>query len=190
VSLFLRFSPIPLGSCATTSDALAILPEIKVCVLFGEFVSMLAVCLAKVWTHGQSFVEHAALRIKQFLQCVALFGSGNNRVSFHASNLSKQNGFICDSFNRNLHGVASVKHLLFVGRPSAIFRFIVACVFDSFKGKSLWSMPHVLKESDKALLPSLADNYAPSPVVCVSRAFRVQAALFHGYPATVGGAFA
>lgn len=77
---------------------------------------------------------------------------------------------------------ACVRVLLFMCRPSAIARFVIAIVVDSLNRQLTWSTPHVSEERSEAVAPAIADLNSARSIVTKLRAFRVVAALNHRVP--------
>ena len=102
-------------------------------------------------------------------------------------------GNFCDmpfnAINQNHSFFTLVSGLLFVGRPSAIARFIVSVCVNAFNRHLERARPHILKEVVERMSPAVA-HFDPAPsVVFVGNRIRVIASLLHRAERDIGALF-
>lgn len=80
---------------------------------------------------------------------------------------------------------ATILLLLASCGPANISRFIVAVIFDTVKGKPIWSLTNVVKKGHEIVTPLVANFDAALSVIGVLRCFGVVTTLFHAAPCLV-----
>lgn len=104
-------------------------------------------------------------------------------VSEFRNPVRKALSLVADRIHRSVTAIAC---LLFIGRPAAVARFVVAVVIYTINGMVGTSpRPHVGKEILKRLSPSFANYDATTAIVTVSRIRLVVATGDHGPPNVV-----
>lgn len=180
--------PIPHALFVAPCVADAALPVASgrsVGVLWRVFVSKIAVSLSEIGAHRQALVEHAALRVKQFLQRRNPLRSSEDGVWFETGNIRKVGKSVCNPIYRQPNGLTLVPVLRFLRSPPTVCGLIVTFVVDAINGKPVRTWPHVLGKGYEAFAPALADGDPTPTVMWVHRIALVETAAFHGAPNAV-----
>lgn len=106
--------------------------------------------------------------------------------SINAKNFAPLRSAFSDSVNFYHDVTACIPHLLFGGRPSAIFRGVVAVnVFPIYRMLGGRFLSHIGKEIFKRVLPSVADYNSSSAILRIFMIIRIVTASFYKLPTAV-----
>lgn len=169
-------------------SALSIASGRAVSILFGVFVSMLAMCfLSIVWRHGQTFPENTVRRIEHFFKRSTSFRALNNGVGFKSGYLRQDCGLILYACDRYHSSRTSIQHLISSRCPATISQFIMSIVVDSFQSKTDWSLAHILNKCRKTTYPPFAYPDAATAIIFECRIFWIEAPLLNSKPCGIEG---
>jgi len=132
-------------------------------VFLSVFVSAIAMCFSKVWTHGQPLVEDVLFRVNNFCESIKFVCSIEDGVRFKTAHFRKNRGLVFDALNGHDPRNTGVEHLVFPRCPSAILGAVIPVRVDSFKREFIGTLPHVLHEGREAGNPPFADSNPPAP---------------------------
>lgn len=138
-----------------------------------------------VWGHGKALPKNPARWIKYFLQGFKGFCPLQYSVRFKSGQVGKDRCFIFDALNYHDSGNAGIKHLIFLGCPTAIRLIVIPVVIHALNCEPIRTFAHVLNKCWEAIFPSVADRNFSAAVVSIGWIFRIKASLLYLKPSSI-----